>query len=273
MDIPTIENAVKAINMDGGIKVDLGIILGSGLGKIIDWIENPKIFEFGTIPGFVKTTAPSHIGRLILGQFKGVNICLMQGRLHLYEGYSPDQIAFPINVMKRLGAENLVLTNAAGALNSEFNPGDIMLINDHINLTGENPLIGENNEALGPRFPDMSKAYDSQLLFKSREILGNKKIEFREGIYIGIKGPSLETSAERRFFRVAGGDVVGMSTVLETITAVHVGMKVLGISAITNSATGGPEQEPDTMEDILWYADVASKKILSLLQDLITEIN
>ena len=146
-----------------------------------------------------------------------------------------------------------------------------MLIKDHLNFTGENPLIGHNNDSLGPRFPDISMAYDDHLLIKSTEILKKKRIEFKTGIYVGIKGPSLETSAERRFFRLAGGDAVGMSTVLETIAAVHAGLKVLGISAITNSATGGPEQEPDSMEDILRYANVAGKKILSLLEDLILE--
>ncbi len=273
MNILALENAIKFINRDGKFRVDLAIILGSGLGEFIDWIENPKVFKCRDIPGFVASSAPSHAGQLILGEFKGVRVFLMQGRVHLYEGYSPDEITFPIHVMKKLGARKLIITNAAGALNSEFDPGEIMLIEDHLNFTGENPLIGKNNDSLGPRFPDMSNAYDSHLLIMSRDILNKKNIRFKTGIYVGIKGPSLETSAERRFFRQAGGDAVGMSTVLETVAAVHTGLKVLGISAITNSATGGPEQKPDTMEDILRHANVAGKKILGLLEDLILELN
>ena len=273
MNTLALENAIKVINRDGKAKVDLAIILGSGLGELVDWIENPKVFKCGDIPGFVASTAPSHAGKLILGEFKGVRISLMQGRVHLYEGYGPDEITFPIHVMKQLGAKKLIVTNAAGALNSEFDPGEIMLIEDHLNFTGENPLIGQNNDSLGLRFPDMSNAYDSQLLVRSRDILKKKNIRFKTGIYVGIKGPSLETSAERRFFRRAGGDAVGMSTVLETIAAVHRGLKVLGISAITNSATGGLEQKPDTMEEILWHANIAGKKILGLLEDLILDLN
>ena len=253
-------------------KVDIpniAIVLGSGLGNFINWIENPTFVNFEEIPGFQISTAPSHRGKLIFGTFKGVNLCLMQGRLHLYEGYSANQVTFPIRVMRRLGAKNLFITNAAGSLNKSFQPGDIMLITDHINLTGENPLIGKNDNNIGERFPDMSNAYCNRLRELSIKILKKNNIQFNQGIYAGIKGPSLETSAERRFLNIAGADAVGMSTVLENISAIHCGFKVLGISAITNSATGGEDQNPDNMDDIFYFAEIAEKKIIHLLYKLI----
>ena len=265
----------EAIDKIKSLKVDIpniAIVLGSGLGNFIHWIENPTFVNFEEIPGFQPSTAPSHGGKLIFGTFKGVNLCLMQGRLHLYEGYSANQVTFPIRVMRRLGAKNLFITNAAGSLNKTYQPGDIMLITDHINFTGENPLIGKNDNTIGERFPDMSNAYCNRLRELSVKILKKNNIQFVQGIYAGIKGPSLETSAERRFLNIAGADAVGMSTVLENISAIHCGFKVLGISAITNSATGGKDQQPDNMDDIFYFAEIAGKKIIKLLEKLITEI-
>tara|TARA_B100001113_G_scaffold270565_1_gene225324 strand:+ start:454 stop:1293 length:840 start_codon:yes stop_codon:yes gene_type:complete len=265
----------KAIVKVKSLKVDLpniAIILGSGLGNFIHWIDNPTFVNFEEIPGFQTSTAPSHGGKLIFGTFKGVNLCLMQGRLHLYEGYNANQVTFPIRVMRKLGAKNLIITNAAGSLSKDYQPGDIMLIKDHINFTGENPLVGMNDETIGQRFPDMSNAYCKKLRELSIKILKNNKIHFNQGIYAGIKGPSLETSAERRFLKMSGADAVGMSTVLENIAAIHCGFSVLGISAITNSATGGPDQKPDNIDDIFYFAEIAGKKIIQLFKGLIPEL-
>ena len=265
----------KAIVKVKSLKVDLpniAIILGSGLGNFIHWVDNPTFVNFEEIPGFQTSTAPSHGGKLIFGTFKGVNLCLMQGRLHLYEGYNANQVTFPIRVMRKLGAKNLIITNAAGSLSKDHQPGDIMLIKDHINFTGENPLVGMNDETIGQRFPDMSNAYCKILRELSIKILKNNKIHFNQGIYAGIKGPSLETSAERRFFKMSGADAVGMSTVLENIAAIHCGFSVLGISAITNSATGGPDQKPDNIDDIFYFAEIAGKKIIQLFEGLIPEL-
>ena len=265
----------KAIVKVKSLKVDLpniAIILGSGLGNFIHWIDNPTFVNFEEIPGFKTSTAPSHGGKLIFGTFKGVNLCLMQGRLHLYEGYNANQVTFPIRVMRKLGAKNLIITNAAGSLNKDYKPGDIMLIKDHINFTGENPLVGMNDDTIGQRFPDMSNAYCKILRELSIKILTNNKIHFNQGIYSGIKGPSLETSAERRFLKMSGADAVGMSTVLENIAAIHCGFSVLGISAITNSATGGPDQKPDNIDDIFYFAEIAGKKIIQLFKGLIPEL-
>ena len=265
----------KAIVKVKSLKVDLpniAIILGSGLGNFIHWVDNPTFVNFEEIPGFKTSTAPSHGGKLIFGTFKGVNLCLMQGRLHLYEGYNANQVTFPIRVMRKLGAKNLIITNAAGSLNKDYQPGDIMLIKDHINFTGENPLVGMNDDTIGQRFPDMSNAYCKILRELSIKILTNNKIHFNQGIYSGIKGPSLETSAERRFLKMSGADAVGMSTVLENIAAIHCGFSVLGISAITNSATGGPDQKPDNIDDIFYFAEIAGKKIIQLFKGLIPEL-
>ena len=265
----------KAIVKVKSLKVDLpniAIILGSGLGNFIHWVDNPIFVNFEEIPGFKTSTAPSHGGKLIFGKFKGVNLCLMQGRLHLYEGYNANQVTFPIRVMRKLGAKNLIITNAAGSLNKDYKPGDIMLIKDHINFTGENPLVGMNDDTIGQRFPDMSNAYCKILRELSIKILTNNKIHFNQGIYSGIKGPSLETSAERRFLKMSGADAVGMSTVLENIAAIHCGFSVLGISAITNSATGGPDQKPDNIDDIFYFAEIAGKKIIQLFKGLIPEL-
>ena len=265
----------KAIVKVKSLKVDLpniAIILGSGLGNFTHWVDNPTFVNFEEIPGFKTSTAPSHGGKLIFGTFKGVNLCLMQGRLHLYEGYNANQVTFPIRVMRKLGARNLIITNAAGSLNKDYKPGDIMLIKDHINFTGENPLVGMNDDTIGQRFPDMSNAYCKILRELSIKILTNNKIHFNQGIYSGIKGPSLETSAERRFLKMSGADAVGMSTVLENIAAIHCGFSVLGISAITNSATGGPDQKPDNIDDIFYFAEIAGKKIIQLFKGLIPEL-
>lgn len=249
--------------------IEASLILGSGLGGLVDRVKAENIIEYKDIPGFVTSTAPSHAGRLIIGELGGRRVAIMQGRMHLYEGWSPIEIALPIRVLGALGATRLVVTNAAGALNTDFDPGDVMQITDHINLTGKNPLLGPHDDRLGLRFPDMSNAYDNHVQAKCQSCFENVGIPLRRGIYAGITGPSLETSAERRFMRLSGGDVVGMSTVMEVIAAKQSGFEVAGLSAITNKADGGADQQPDTIEEVLAFAALAGDKILRVLPSLL----
>jgi purine-nucleoside phosphorylase len=248
---------------------DVLLILGSGLGDVTNEISKETKISYKEIPEFPFSTAPSHAGNLVSGNLNGMQVLVMQGRLHLYEGWSPNQIAFPIRVAKSLGVKKMVVTNAAGALNTSFEPGSIMMLTDHINLTGQNPLIGPHDDELGLRFPDMSDAYDKKIQGIVSTCFKNADIKLSEGIYAGITGPSLETSAERRFLRDSGADAVGMSTVMEVIAAKQAGFEIAGLSAITNKADGGPEQQPDTIEEVLGYAEIAGKKIKSILPELL----
>ncbi len=255
-----------------GGPVEIALILGSGLGQLAESVEDAVAVPYGEIAGFPVSTAPGHAGRLVAGRLHGRRVVMMQGRLHLYEGWAPQEIALAVHLMKALGAERLIVTNAAGALNPEFAPGDVMLIEDHLNFTGANPLTGPNDDRLGLRFPDLSRAYDPELQAAALAAADAAGLGLRRGIYVGVAGPSLETSAERRFFRASGGDAVGMSTVIEVIAAAHAGLPVLGLSAITNSATGGAEQEPDTIEAVLAMAAVAGETIAALLGQVLPEI-
>ena len=217
----------------------IALILGSGLGGLADSIQNPDLIPFNTLPYWSHSTAPGHIGRLVVGQLEGQTIMVMQGRIHFYEGYSMSQVTLPIRVMQRLGIEILVVTNAAGAINPDFMPGDLMLMTDNLNLIGMmgfNPLIGPNQDEFGPRFPDMSQAYDRKLCDIARQAAKECEIDLREGVYAGLSGPSFESPADLRFLRVIGADAVGMSTVPEVIVARHGGTRVLGISGISNKA-------------------------------------
>lgn len=245
------------------------MILGTGLGGIVNQMDLDHALNYKDIPGFPVSTAPSHAGRLVFGQFGGQHVAIMQGRLHLYEGWSARDIAFPLRVANALGVRKLVVTNAAGSLNAAFDPGDVMMITDHMNFTGHNPLIGPHDDTFGLRFPDMSDAYDSVVQKHIRQAFDKNALPLREGIYAGITGPSLETSAERRFLRQSGGDAVGMSTVMEVIAAKQCGFQVAGLSAISNKADGGPDQQPDTIEEVLEIAALAGSKILKVLPDLI----
>ena len=246
-------------------RYEIGLILGSGLGQIVDGVEDARAIDYAEIEGFPRSTAPSHIGRLVLGRLAGRKVLVMQGRFHVYEGWSAQDIACPVYAMKRMGVKHLVVTNAAGGLNPNYQPGDVMLIEDHINLLGVNPLIGANDEGLGPRFPDMSKAYWPA----HRELVRHKaldlNISLQRGIYAAVTGPSFETSAERRMLRMAGGDAIGMSTVIEVIAANHAGMRALGFSAIANVATGSALQQPDTQDDVIENAAKAGMQIGRLL--------
>jgi purine-nucleoside phosphorylase len=265
--------ALASLRDRAGADFDTAIILGSGLGHLADRVSGAVAIPYGEIDGFPVSTAPSHAGRLVLGELFGGKVALMQGRFHLYEGWAPQDIALAVYVLKGLGAKRLVVTNAAGALNPDYGPGEAMVITDHLNFTGVNPLTGPNDETIGPRFPDMSRAYDPALLSATVDAARDAGVPLHAGIYAGVAGPSLETSAERRYFRAAGGDAVGMSTVHEVIAAAHVGLPVLGLSAITNKATGGPDQQPDTVEEVLANAEISGRKIAAILETLLRRLD
>ena len=268
-ELEKIAQAKKMIQEHIPDPVEVLMILGTGLGGIVDQMDLDHALNYKDIPGFPVSTAPSHAGRLVFGQFGDQHVAIMQGRLHLYEGWSARDIAFPLRVANALGVRKLVVTNAAGSLNAAFDPGDVMMITDHMNFTGHNPLIGPHDDTFGLRFPDMSDAYDSVVQKHIRQAFDKNALPLREGIYAGITGPSLETSAERRFLRQSGGDAVGMSTVMEVIAAKQCGFQVAGLSAISNKADGGPDQQPDTIEEVLEIAALAGSKILKVLPDLI----
>jgi purine-nucleoside phosphorylase len=221
-----------------------GLILGTGLGNVSDSIESPVRIPYDEIPGFVPSTAESHAGLLVLGNVKGTPVVAMQGRVHFYEGYSMKEITFPVRVMRELGADTLVVSNAVGGMNPHFSAGDIVAVTDHINLMGDNPLLGPNDEELGPRFPDMSEPYSRHLLELVEEIALEERLPLRKGVFVAVAGPNLETRAEYRFLRAIGADVVGMSLVPETLVAVHGGMKVLGLSVVTDLCL------PDALEPV-----------------------
>lgn len=255
-----------------GTVPEIAVILGSGLGGLADAVEGAVAVPYGEVPGMPVSTAPSHAGRFVAGRLFGRPAVLMQGRVHLYEGRTAAEVAFPVQLMARLGARRLVVTNAAGALNPALAPGAPMLIADHLNFTGVNPLTGPNDEAVGPRFPDMSRAYAPEFRTLALDAARKAGLELPEGVYAGIAGPSLETSAERRWLRSTGADAVGMSTVIEVIAANHAGMEVLGLSAVTNAAAGGPDQQPDTIEAVLEMAAVAGARIGRLLEALLPRL-
>lgn len=217
---------------------ETGLVLGSGLGPLADEVEDPVLVPYSNIPHFRTSTAPDHAGRLVCGMLAGRRVLCMQGRLHGYEGYAPEEIAYPVYVMQALGVRSLVLTNASGGINTDFSVGDFMLIEDQINLTGKSPLTGANDDAIGCRFPDMTFAYAPALRERALAAAEKCGMTLRRGVYCGVNGPQFETPAEIRAFRMLGGDAVGMSTVFETIAAAHCGLPVVGIAMITNMAAG-----------------------------------
>ena len=225
------------------------LVLGSGLGSLADELQDPVVIPYGEIPHFPAATAPGHAGRLLAGRLEGTPVLMMQGRFHRYEGHEPSRIVFPVRVLKCLGVARLLLTNASGGVQPRFQPGDFMLMTDHLNLAGCNPLVGPNDEAIGPRFFDLSRAYDPALRDLARRAAGELGIQLHEGVYAWFSGPSFETPAEIRMARILGADAVGMSTVPEVIAAVHCGLRVLGISCITNLAAGILDQ-PVTAEEV-----------------------
>lgn len=243
----------------------IGLILGSGLAGVADAIDISETISTEDIEGLCRSTAPSHAGNLIVGTLFGNDIAVLNGRVHLYEGVSALDVAMPVYLLQAIGVETLIITNASGGLNPAFDAGSVAMITDHINLTGNNPLIGIDEPDIGVRFPDMSKAYPAALQDIARASADKAGVALGEGIYVGVTGPSLETSAERRYFRQAGGDMVGMSTIMEVIAANHCGMDVLGLSVITNKATGEADQQPDTLEDVLHHAKIGGDKLSRIL--------
>jgi purine-nucleoside phosphorylase len=234
-----IDEAADFIRQRTADRPRVGMILGSGLNTLADSVTNPVILPYGEIPNWPVSTVHGHAGRLVIGELEGQTVLVMQGRIHYYEGYSMSQITLPVRVMLRLGLEMMFVTNAAGGVNPDFVPGDVMLITDHLNLigmTGANPLMGPNIDELGPRFPDMSQAYDRLLMDIARQVASKEGITLREGIYCALSGPSFEGPADLRFLRLAGTDAVGMSTVPEVIVARHGGLRVMGLSGISNKA-------------------------------------
>ena len=259
-----ISEACAAIAAQWPHKPAVGIILGSGLGGVTAALTDKVTIPYESIPHFAKSTAHGHAGQLVCGLFDGVPVVVMEGRMHAYEGYPLAQITFPVRVVRRLGAELLVVTNACGGLNPQFRTGDLMVIDDHINLMNDNPLVGINDDRLGPRFPDMSAPYTPILIDQALAVARKENFVAHRGVYVAVTGPNLETRAEYRFLRVIGADVVGMSTVPEVIVAVHSGMKVLGISVITDMCL--PDAlEVATVEKILAVARGAEPKLRAIV--------
>ncbi len=248
----------------------VGIVLGTGLGGLVNEIEIQKEIPYNFIPHFPISTVESHFGKLIFGQMSGKPVVAMQGRFHLYEGYDMGQITFPIRIMKMLGVETLFISNAAGTVNQAFKKGSLMLIEDHINLQGTSPLVGPNLVDLGPRFPDMSQPYDAELMVKAKAIAVEEKITMHKGVYVALVGPNLETRAEYRYLRIIGADLVGMSTVPEVIVANHMGIKVLAISVITDDCD--PDfLKPVDISEIIQVAKNAEPNLTRIFSRLIRE--
>lgn len=247
------------------------IILGTGLGELVHEIDNKQIIPYTEIPNFPVSTVEGHSGNLIVGTLGGKKVLAMQGRFHYYEGYSMQQVTFPIRIFQALGIQYLFVSNAAGGMNPTFDIGDIMLIEDHINLFPEHPLRGKNYDELGPRFPDMSEAYDKKLRLMAMEIAKEKNIKLQHGVYVGVQGPTFETPAEYYFFRIIGGDAVGMSTVPEVIVANHAKMKVLAFSIITDLGIIGKIVEV-SHEDVQEAAKLAQPKIAAIMREIIQKI-
>ena len=263
-NMETIQDAADYIRKKIGGKPQIGIILGSGLGPLVGAIEQPIELDYSDIPGFPETTVAGHAGKLVYGILGGRRVLVMKGRFHLYEGYDISQVVFHIRVFKLLGIENLLVTNAAGGVNTGFKPGDLMLITDHISFFAPSPLRGRNLEEFGTRFPDMCEVYDSSLIETAREAAGKEGLVLREGVYTFAQGPMFETPAEIRALRILGTDAVGMSTVPEVITARHSGMKVLGISCITNKAAGVHGQ-PLNHKEVMDTAKQVEKSFTALV--------
>jgi purine-nucleoside phosphorylase len=255
----------------------IGLILGSGLNALADQVEDSDLIPYADIPYYAQTSVAGHKGRLVIGHLAGQDVLVMQGRIHAYEGISLQRVTLPVRVMHELGIGTLIVTNAAGSINPSYRAGDLMLIQDHIGmmaLAGENPLWGPNDESLGPRFPAMNKAYDPALRRLALKVAANLRIELKQGIYVGLGGPTFETPAEVRFLRMIGGDAVGMSTVQEVIVARHMGMRVLGISGISNAAVHDPDAEEEAShEEVLAAGRVLVPKLIALLRGILVEIS
>jgi purine-nucleoside phosphorylase len=271
MDYTKIETAAHFLKNKYTGRPKIGLILGSGLGVLADEIKNPVRIPYKEIPDFPVSTVEGHAGQLVFGRLGDKEVVAMQGRFHYYEGYDFDQVTFPVRVMKELGIEVLIVTNAAGGVNEQFQAGDLMIISDHINNMGTNPLIGPNDSRMGARFPDMSEAYDKELRQLAKEVAGQLQIKVQSGVYAGNTGPSYETPAEVRMLRTLGADAVGMSTVPEVIVARHSSIKVLGISCISNMAAGILDQ-PLTHDEVMETTEKVRADFLAYVKELVNSI-
>lgn len=269
-----IDEVVKALQIRTSRRPRVSIILGSGLNDLAESVKKPDIIPFGELPYFPVSTVLGHAGRIVIGELEGQTVFVMQGRIHFYEGYTMAQVTLPIRVMQRLGVETLIVTNAAGGVNPDFLPGDVMLITDHLNflgMMGHNPLMGPNYDEIGPRFPDMSQAYDRALCDLARSVAQKEKINLREGVYAGLSGPSFEGPADLRFLRLAGADSVGMSTVHEVIVARHGSMRVLGFSGISNKANLDGSTMT-THEEVIKAGKIITPKIEKLIRGVLKKL-
>ncbi len=262
------ESAAQFVLSNMALRPTVAVILGSGLGAFAEHLTNASTLPFHHIPEFPRSTAIGHEGNLVIGLCAECPVAAMQGRVHLYEGYTPQQVAFPIRVLSRMGIKALVLTNAAGGINFRYRPGDLVVIADHINLQQQNPLLGPNDDRFGPRFPDMTQAYSRRLRGLAHEAARELGFSMNEGVYCGWLGPSFETPAEIRYLRTIGADLIGWSTISEVITARHLGMEVLGISCVTNMAAGMLDQ-PLTHQEVLEYGAKVQQRFTALLNKLV----
>jgi len=267
--VERLDEAAAAVRERTTLRPSIGVVLGSGLGAFADALDEPVAVRFAEIPHFPASTVVGHSGALVVGRCRGVPVAVLKGRVHFYEGYRLDEVVFPVRVLGRLGVKTLVVTNAAGAINTAFAAGDLMVIEDHINLLG-NPLLGPNEEALGPRFPDMTEAYDRALRDAAEAACRAAAVPCRRGVYVSIPGPSYETPAEIRMFRTLGADAVGMSTVPEVIAARHMGMRVVGLSCLTNMAAGVTDRRLDH-RDVLATGERVKAALLEVLARLVAE--
>ena len=265
-----VQQAVQAVRARWSGRPRVGVILGTGLGGLVGEIEAEASLDYAEIPHFPVPTVASHAGRLVCGLLAGQAVVAMEGRFHFYEGYSLQQITLPVRVMKELGCEALIVSNACGGMNPQFAKGDLMVIEDHINLMGDNPLIGRNDDRLGVRFPDMCYPYDRELIARARRIALEERIVCHQGVFVAVPGPNLETRAEYRFLRGIGADAVGMSTVPEVIVGVHAGLRNLGLSVVTDLCL--PDAlEPVKLEDVIAVANAAEKKLRVLVRRVVQE--
>lgn len=266
-----INNTAGFILENSKYKPEIGLILGSGLGELANSIKSPEFYKYEDLPNFPVSTVIGHEGQLVIGMLNDKCVMAMQGRFHYYEGYQFNEVTLPIRLMKLLGVETLIVTNAAGAVNESFKPGDLMIIKDQINFSGSNPLIGKNLDEFGPRFPDLSNAYTKDLVKKAKEVSKELNIDAKTGVYMMFSGPTYETPAEIRMARILGADAVGMSTVPEVIVAAHSGMNVLGISCITNMAAGILNQ-PLSHDEVMETSAKAKESFTKLVNKIIEEI-
>lgn len=266
-------DAYEYIRRQYSERPEIGIVLGTGLGALVDQIEQEKIIAYNFIPHFPISTVDSHFGRLIFGQLGGKRVVAMQGRLHFYEGYSMQELTFPIRVMSMLGIHTLLVSNASGGLNPAYRNGDMMVIDDHINLQHANPLIGPNLPDFGPRFPDMSRPYDPALIERVQALAAEQGHTLHKGVYVGVTGPNLETRAEYRYLRQIGGDVVGMSTVPEVLVARHMGLRVCAVSVITDECYDLDNLQPITLDHVIAVANAAEPRMSAIFAALIPELD